>query len=68
MHAPIDLIVHREHPPLVSRQVLCFYRLIALVFGRMLDKEMRKGEKGEREREEKGREIVREGETRFLKD
>lgn len=66
MHAPIDLIVHREHPPLLSRQVLCFYRFIALVFGRMLDKEMRKGEKGERE--EKGREIVREGETRFLKD
>lgn len=67
MHTPIDLIVHGEHPPLLFHQVLCFYRFIALVFGRKLDKEMRMSEKGEREREEKGERQCREGEARFLK-
>lgn len=61
MHTPIDLIVHREHPPLLFRQVLCFYRLIVLVFGRKLDKEMRKSEKGERERGKRERDSVERG-------
>lgn len=65
MHTPIDLIVHGEHPPLLFHQVLCFYRFIALVFGRKLDKEMRMSEKGERERGKGERDSVERGKQGF---